>query len=423
MLTELAEQVQPQPQAALAWAKASQVRRRRAVIGAAVAVLLVATTMALVQLPRVADNPVGTPTPAPTGMARIDRLPATIPVAADAAPYWPPNLNPPANAPTFQAAPLSHAVLLFQPDSAGPIYAYGEGSINEGSGNGSFQWVRLDVSLSDTPGADGKSSPLDQGSLGPMGHQAAFAQRNEVVIVDFREGTVQRIPLPGLNEDLTWLPDGRHLFVTGCPLSGICDSQTWLIATDHVIGPVAVPGYDVTPLVGDALGLTTMSASLDIASTPAERLIVSRYDDEGRAEVGHFEVDLHHRPGVPPEPPGTAWSANRETHRAGRLRPLDDVRDFVVVVDDRPEAVTHVLDLGTFPGMACCAVMGWENGETVLVLSDQEGLLRWHLPTGAVTRLTASAQGSMSVAPTGCNWTVHDRRNDGWLRNLRDASI
>ena len=134
MLTELADEVQPQPQAARAWTKARQVRRRRAVIGAAAAVLLVATTMALVQLPRVADKPVDTPTPTPTGIARIDKLPATIPAAADATPYWPSSLNPPTGAPTFQEAPLSHAVLLFQPESAGPIYAYGEGSINGGSG-------------------------------------------------------------------------------------------------------------------------------------------------------------------------------------------------------------------------------------------------------------------------------------------------
>ncbi len=392
MLTELADEVQPQPQAARAWAKARHVRRRRAVIGAAAAVLLVATTMALVQLPRVADKPVDTPTPTPTGMARIDKLPATIPAAADAAPYWPSSLNPPADAPTFQEAPLSHAVLLFQPESAGPIYAYGEGSINGGSGNGQFQWVRVAESLEDVRDAGGnRSTPVDLNSLGPMGESAAFAQTDELVVVNLIDGTTQRTQLSGFNEDVTWLPDRRHLFVTA-------GTQTWLTATDHVVGPVAVSGWDVTPLVGAALGLTTMS----IAESGAP-LVVRRYDDEGRAEISNFEVDQASAAGYRVSylaPRG--WREGNLIAQAASGQVDNHPGDFVIVVDDRPEAVTHVLDLGDGRNKLCCAVVGWEGAETVLVRTDQDGVLRWHLPTGTVTRLTASAPGALSIAPMGC---------------------
>ena len=65
MLTELAEQVQPQPQAARAWAKARQVRRRRAVIGATVAVLLVSATITLYRPADRSTAPVHTPSPTP----------------------------------------------------------------------------------------------------------------------------------------------------------------------------------------------------------------------------------------------------------------------------------------------------------------------------------------------------------------------
>ncbi len=67
MLSELADEVQPQPMAARAWATARQIRRRRATLGAAVAVLLVAATISLYRLPDRSAVPVipSTPTPVP----------------------------------------------------------------------------------------------------------------------------------------------------------------------------------------------------------------------------------------------------------------------------------------------------------------------------------------------------------------------
>ena len=159
MLTELAEQVQPQPQAARAWAKARQVRRRRAVIGATVAVLLVSATITLYRPADRSTAPVQTPSPTPsptaTGTAKIHRLPATIPADNESSPYWPETLAPPVDAPPASQLPFNNTVLLFQPNSEGPIYAYGYRSGGSGSG---FQWVRLDVPLTtrETQAATGR---------------------------------------------------------------------------------------------------------------------------------------------------------------------------------------------------------------------------------------------------------------------------
>ncbi len=398
MFTELADEVQPRPQAARAWARAKQVRRRRAMLGAAVAVLLASTTVAIAQLPDRSPAPADSPSPTASettaGKARIDRMPLRIDPDQNAAPYWPSNLEPPSDAPTLQAAPLSHAVLLFQRESAGPIYAYGEGTVDGGSGNGTFQWVRLDVSLADTQDADGnRATPLDRGSLGPMGRHAAFAQPNEFVIVDLWDGTVSRIPLPGLNEEVIWFPNGQNLLVSS-------ETTTWLVSLTDVLGEVAANGFDVAALVGEATGLTTL------AMAESEPPVIRRYDDAGRIDRGQTAIDVA---GADP------YDIRFITPRAWRMGNLIAVAasgqvenhpgDFIVVVDAPTGAVTNVLDLGDRSVKACCTVMGWQNSDVVLVRTEDD-LLFWRLSTGAVTQLSENVPGSISIAPTGCNWRI-----------------
>jgi hypothetical protein len=395
LLTELAEEIAGPSLAAPAWAGARRIRRRRATIAAAAAVLVVAASIAIVRLPHGTTVPVGPPTGAPTGTGyvQIDHLPATIPTVVDAAPYWPSTLNPPANAPTLSQEPLSHAILLFQPGSDGPIFVWGEGSINGGSGDGQFHWVRLDISLNDTVDAGGnRASPVDLNAIGPMGESMAFAQTGEYVIVNLRTQTTERTPLPGLNEEVTWLPDGRHLLVNN-------DTQTWLVGLDHVVGQVGVTGWYVTPLVGAARGLTTMMLP------DGEPMVVHRFDDEGRAAVSSFEVvnAPSYRPSYL-QPRG--WRMGNLIAQAASGQVGNYPGDFVVVVDDRTESVTHVLDLGTGRNKGCCAVLGWTDNETVLIRTDQDGLLRWHLSTGQVTRLIPPAAGTLSVATMGCAYQV-----------------
>jgi len=42
----------------------------------------------------------------------------------------------------------------------------------------------------------------------------------------------------------------------------------------------------------------------------------------------------------------------------------------------------------------------------VLVHSQRDGLLRWDLATGSVTRLSRPGAGTVSVAPGGCDWSI-----------------
>jgi hypothetical protein len=398
MLMELADEVQPRPQAERAWAKARQVRRRRAGIGAAVSVLLISTTIAIGQLAGSSPSPTANPSPTWTettvGKARIDRLPPRIDPDRTLSAGWPPSLDPPADAATLQATPLSHAVLLFQPEHAGPIFAYGEGSINGGSGNGKFHWVRLDVNLTDTEDVGGnRAAPLDRGSLGPLGLHAAFAQPNEVVIVDLRDGTVQRIPLPGLNEEVTWFPNGRNLLVS-------TGTKTWLVSLTEVIGEVAANGFDVAALVGDGTGLTTL------AMPDSQPPVIRRYDDPGRTEFGHTTLDL-----VGADPYHISYLAPRSWRMGSLIATAASGQvdnrpgDFVMVVDAQTGAVTNVLDLGDPRVKGCCTVMGWQTSDVVLVRTEGD-LLVWRLSTGLVTQLADNVPGSISVAPTGCGWRI-----------------
>lgn len=208
MFTEMAEDVDQPRLVGPALAKAAKVRRRHAVVGAFAAAAVVATTGAILVRP-------GHPAPTPPlsiriGSTEVVHLPATIQPSPRSIPYWPEALNPGSDAPSLDDAPISHASLLYSPagegigDQAPPIYVYGEGSVNGGSGDGSFHWARLDVDLTLTRDVDGnKALPLDLNSLGPMGMRAAFAQPDAVVIVNLVDGGQDWIELPGLNEEVT----------------------------------------------------------------------------------------------------------------------------------------------------------------------------------------------------------------------------
>ena len=164
MLAELAEDVPRAHLAEAAVAGATRIRRRRRIVAGAALAVAVTTVAAVVWLPLAGSPPPPSTSPAPAGSATpaipVERLPDPVPDAIDAAPFWPASLAPPADAPSLTDAPLSHAVLLASDppgdsDHVPAIYAYGEGSVNGGSGDGSFRWVRLTVNLTFTRDAGG----------------------------------------------------------------------------------------------------------------------------------------------------------------------------------------------------------------------------------------------------------------------------
>ncbi|MEU5943568.1 hypothetical protein ABZ807_31410 [Micromonospora sp. NPDC047548] len=424
MLADMADDITSAPPVDAVIARSIRVRRRRReILGASVAVVLISTAgvtwwhqegrgsapFGLTgdgarPTPVPADETFGPDAQAPK-LARLDRLPARLTKQPDTRGQWPDPLDPPAGAPTVAAAPLSHAVLLTTPTTIGSgsnvvIYAYGESAANGGSGDGRFRWARLPVDLGLTRDASGnRAVPLDTNSLGPMGLRAAFPQPDFLVTVDIVTGTVKRIPVPGLNESVSWLADGVHVLVS---------SGTGTRLVDVVAGSVvsaAADGRTVTPLVGSGNGLTTVTMD----GAPGGSPIIRSYDDGGLVERSQLNMGTgaptHYR---------IADLAPRGWRMHDRIAqvasgPADGPArgTFLVVINVSTGKVVHLLDLGPGRTAGCCAVLGWANGDDVLVRTDREGLLKWHLPNGSVTLLAdRPVDGIISIAPTGCDWRL-----------------
>jgi hypothetical protein len=273
--------------------------------------------------------------------------------------------------------------------------------VNGGSGDGSFRWVRLNVNLSFTREAGGnRAVPLDLNSLGPRGERAAFAQPDAVVVVDLRTAEVDRIPLPGLNEDVTWLTDGRYLLVSGG------ETGTWLVNVESGKRvQAAAKGYDVTPLVGGASFLTSLHLPdagappvLGFYDDPGLTHMVDRVVDAGRAAPYRIDYLM---------PRG--WRSAHRIAQAPGGAAGPQYGEFVLIIDDRTAAVSRILDLGPLHTKGCCSVLGWIGADTVLIHSGRDGLLRWELTTGGVARLSrpsSPAPTTVSVAPNGCDWSI-----------------
>jgi hypothetical protein len=403
LLAELGEDVSQAQVAQAALARAERIRRRRAVIGAGVAVLVVAagTVLAWSRFSAAPASNTGSPI-----QSTVDHLPAVIPTDPDAAGYWPAPLDPPADAPPVTSRPLSHAVLLFLPAGAANgsqiryAYAYGEGSRDGGSGNGVFGWVRVQVDLAVTYGADGRTMiPVGAGSLSPDGKRAAFAQPDAVVLVSLTNGERTRIPVPGPNEDLSWLVDNERMFVSSASVTWLLDLTT----TSRVRVPVA--GGKLTPLVGGGSGQTTLTLP------PGQPPLITVYDDAGTKQLDRLSVDLAGATVTALDGHGRRYGnliAQAVTARVGSSSHV-----LVLVVNYGSGQVTRVLDLG--PGRLddCCLVTsigpaGVNGSDAGLVglYTRQEGLLSWRLSDGTVTRLTPPAAGILALSAGGCNWQL-----------------
>ncbi len=228
---------------------------------------------------------------------------------------------------------------------------------------------------------------------------SAFPQPDSVVVVDPQAGGIDRIPLPGLNEQVTWLADGVHVLVCSA-------TQTWLVDVDRrSAGHVDVSGWDVAPLVGGSSGMTTLT----LPGQGDEPPVIGYYDDPGTVRHGHRTVDAasagpYRMSDLYPR----AWRHGDSIAAAGSGQVGSRPGDFVFVIDDRSGTVTHVLDLGTGQdrNKGCCRVLRMDGPQNVLISSDQDGVLDWDLTTGTVTRRTALRGGPLSLEPTGCDWTI-----------------
>jgi hypothetical protein len=407
LFTDLADEVSTKDLATVAAVEATRVRRRRRAIVAsalALAVVTAGATLGLTYWQAVnsptapAGSAAATPTRNTANQGALDYLPSTLDTDPQAVPYWPATLRPAVNAPILRADTVAHAVLLFTPYTGGdgppPIYAYAANSINGGSGDGTFGWYRVPVTLTDTRDAGGnRAQPLDPGSLAPDGARAAFAQLDEVIVVDLRTAKVDRIPLPGLNEDVVWLTDSDHLLVSSA-------TKTSLVSTRaHTTAPVPVSGWQVAALVGGGGGLTTLSVGDSGRQSP----LVRWYDDGGLAQT---EQRFIASPATISTLSPRGWRYGDLIAQAGSGHIDGGPVDFVVVADAKQGIVARILDLGPGRNKGCCATLGWRNPSSVLVYTEQEGLLTWDVSNGKILRLVPPAPGALSIATMGCDWTV-----------------
>lgn len=399
LFTDLADEV-PAPQlAGRTLGLARQRRRRNRAAVAASAGLAVMIIGAAVAFFPDAGGPSAPATAGPAVSATdaaIDRLPATLTTWTDYG--WPASLDPPRDTPSVYTSPIARATVLYapydpnNPDAAPRVYAWGEGNLNQGSGNGNFGWVDLDLDLQFTHDADGNQAlPVGSAAIGANGVRAAFAQPDELVVINFMTTEVTRIPLPGINERVAWLPDGRNVLVSSDSLTRRVNVETRAIkAATAPAGELAV--------ASDGPGAITLTTP----ANPGDDITADVFDDAGttkersvaiRPTVAGFRVDYIY---------GQAWRSGERVVVGGSGLAGNNPGDFIAVIDLTRGSVTRMLDLTGDRDKGCCRALGWADAQTVYVWTDQDGLLRWDLAERSVVRVFPAAPGVVAVLTAGC---------------------
>lgn len=390
LLHELADDVKAPDLAARAWEIAGRRRKRRAVTLAAGAGLVAASLVVgvlLVQSPNGSDQRrvTGASSSPPSAPAAPQLAPArsaevTLPFLATILPQViDTSASAVAATPTLSADPITRASALVEPWSEGatpgPVLVVGsDGGVR-----------RLDVALAWVADSGGnKQLPLDSGSLAPDGVQAAFAQRNAVVIVDLTSGTSRRVTVLGFNERVTWSPDSQRVLVAGASGESLVT-----LATSSVAGvPGMAPGpLGVLPAVtqvfldhwrwADLWQDGSVAMQSEGASSPGSSSGVrgvaewwgQAFASGGLVAAGGFSSGLHVE-GASSSDPQVIAVFNPSQPAAARLLAFD--------WEGRNKG--------------CCSVVGWLGTSTVLFTSeggsDPTRVLAWDWRTGQVLRVS-----------------------------------
>ncbi|TNH27495.1 hypothetical protein FHG89_18105, partial [Micromonospora orduensis] len=282
--------------------------------------------------------------------------------------------------------PVRQALALFQPldeegRADGPVRVLGDDGV-----------VRsLDVvTLAPTRDEDGnEAAALKPGVLSPDGRWAAFAQTNELVMVDLTRAGVRRIPLDGYLELVVWASD--RVLVGG-------DDRTYAVERDaDTASTVDVSAWDVVApdpsagreaalieMIGEPGGLTLRSRTARDAKVRSEQRIT---DD---ALPAPYQVNEFY---------GRGWlHGGRIASGAWIVSSEIDGAEGAAVLDARTGAVTHLLDLGRDRAKGCCPVLGWDNKGAVLLRLEPAGLARWNPETGEITGIVRDLRGVVALA-------------------------
>lgn len=350
------------------------------VIGVAVAVLIgagiVATRRDPVPAPETSPSapaqvvnwpPNADLAPAPGQEGRLTRQPTVLP---------PQFVLDPGQALPLSAAPVRRALALLQlapgPQQTGQVFVLGD--------DGKLR--ALDV-LSVAPTADTEGnprSPFGTTALKPDGTQAAFPQRNQVVLVDLTTAKVRRLPVPGRNVRTLW-QDEQLLVVQGQDTVAL-DPETGRIRprryTGFGLAAGTRPGAPILELVDSARNWTlrAWSGNAELAASAVPNL-------PGGA------ISFH---------PGWAegWQLAFDA-LAFESEPAPDLTDrteSVFAIDGHTGQVVRQLFLSTGTPRArptrCCAVLGWLDPHTVLVgvSGTPYSVLAWDLNSGKLAQVT-----------------------------------
>ncbi|WP_433552111.1 hypothetical protein ACQP08_00185 [Micromonospora zamorensis] len=385
LLTVSVEDVRPSHPAVANWERARRTRRTRRAVGAvALAVVLIGggTVAALRPTANPPPDHSVAPTVVPTHAGPVVRAPTDL--------TFPPDplarLGNPATVP-LSARPVQRALALFQPlDSEeyradGPVRVLGDDGV-----------VRsLDV-VTPAPTRDegGNQAPaLKSGVLSPDGRSAAFAQTNELIMVDLTTATVRRIPLEGYLEMVVWA--GDRVLVGG-------DGRTY--AVDRVSGAASqldVSLWDLVapdPAAGREAALVEVSGMRDSLTLRSRTAREGTVRSEQKVTGGPLPVPYQVN-----EFYGRGWLHGERLARSAWITNSEiDGAEGVAVLDARTGAVAHVLDLGRDRWKGCCEVLGWDNRGAVLLRLQPGGLVRWHPETGEVTGVVRDLTGMVALA-------------------------
>ncbi|MCG5467674.1 hypothetical protein LADH09A_001439 [Micromonospora sp. LAH09] len=384
LLTVSVEDVLPSQPAAVGWERARRTRRHRRAVGAvALAVTLVGGgTVALLRPPvdPPSTHPVA-PTVEPTHADPVQRPPAQL--------TFPPDplarLGNPATV-RLSERPVQRALALFQPvdeeyHADGPVRVLGDDGV-----------VRsLDVvTLAPTRDAGGNEAPaVKPGVLSPDGRWAAFAQTNELVMVDLVRPGVRRIPLDGYLELVVW--SGDRVLVGG-------DNRTYAVQRDSdAASTIGVSAWDVVApdpaagreaalieMIGERGGLKLRTRTAQDGAVRAEQPVTAS------ALPSPFQVNEFY---------GRGWLHGERLARAAWITNSEiDGAEGAAVLDARTGAVAHLLDLGRDRAKGCCEVLGWDNKGAVLLRLEPAALARWHPETGEITGIVRDLRGTIALA-------------------------
>jgi hypothetical protein len=319
-------------------------------------------TLALVVLAAVAAtvyDRVRAPTPSRTLAGLPQRLDPTRPAAIP-----------------LRRNPIERARLLVQPYGSPDIFALAE----DGS------WRRIDVvPIAPVTDVAGNVQPaLDVTSLSADGRRAAFAQRDEVLVVDLSDASLQRIPLPGFNEDVRWIGDG---------LAVAQDGVTFFMVPPDA-GPVELTGAGRDVAVADEAGIVTVS--LDASHRP----VLRRWGSDGAGPPQLFDGT-----GVLYAWDGPGWRRGRVIAR-GALEAVGDIDapagafPYRVVLIDLAAGVARYAPGPPPMPPDKARLLGWRDANTLLVAVERQRIMAYDVTTGAGTELAvlAAESGVLSLS-------------------------